>query len=322
MSGGRHAARRPGADRASAAGDPLATGLRDVDDALLRAWPLPAPDADGDKEERGRLLIVAGNRETPGAAVLAATAAMRAGAGKVTVATGERVALALGIALPEIRVIALPERDDGALRRNAWRALDVLAAPFDAVLVGPGLGGEEGAARVVAESLRRNGAATGIVDAAALPLMGAGRLPGIGSGARIATPHAGEMAGLTGLSKEAIAADRPRIACAAATRFGCHVVLKGPDTVIAAPDGRAWRHANANPGLAMSGSGDVLAGLIAGLAARGAPAEQAAVWGVALHAAAGGAFAARLGAVGFLAREIGDVVPALMHAYSSPPAAR
>ncbi|MFO1399149.1 MAG: NAD(P)H-hydrate dehydratase [Burkholderiales bacterium] len=288
--------------------------MRNIDDALLRAWPLPAPDADGDKDGRGRLLVIAGNRETPGAALLAATAAMRAGAGKVTVATGERIAVMLGLAVPEVRVIALPEGDDGALRRNAWRALDALTAPFDAVLAGPGLGDEEGVARVIDEALRRNDAATAILDAAALPLLARGRLPPSTRAAHVATPHAGEMARLTGLDKDAIEADREFVAREAAARLHAVVVLKGADTVIAAPDGRAWRHAGANPGLAMSGSGDVLAGLIAGLAARGTPAEQAAVWGVALHAAAGAAFARQLGPVGFLARELTAVVPALLAA--------
>mgnify|MGYP000594324075 CR=1 FL=1 len=160
---------------------------------------------------------------------------------------------------------------------------------------------------------------TAVLDAAALMVLNENRCPPNGTGACIATPHAGEMAKLTGQAKAAVAADPERTARAAATRFSCHVVLKGPTTVLAAPDGRAWRHASANPGLAMSGSGDVLAGLIAGLAARGTPPEQAAVWGVALHAAAGRAFAARLGAVGFLARELNDVVPALMHGYAAPP---
>lgn len=312
------------AQRASGAGRPAraprrARGARmqEVDDALLRAWPLPDPDADGDKEERGRLLVIAGHRETPGAALLAATAALRAGAGKVTVATGARIAVALGIAVPELRVVALPDGGDGALRRNAWRALAALDA-FDAVLAGPGLGEDEGAARVIEEATQRFAAAATILDAAALPLLAQGRLPRRSDGARIATPHAGEMAKLSVLAKEAIAADRARVARDAAARLDCLVVLKGPDTVIAGPDGRAWRHANPNPGLAMSGSGDVLAGLIAGLAARGAPPAQAAVWGVALHAAAGAAFAQRLGPVGFLARELNDVVPALLHALAAP----
>ena len=283
-----------------------------MDDALLRAWPLPVPHADDDKEARGRLLVIAGNRTTPGAALLAATAAMRVGAGKVTVATGASVALALGLALPEVRVLALPEREDGTLRRGAWRALALLEAPFDAVLIGPGLRAGGGLARVAGEAIARNPGTACVVDAAALPLLAAERAAFAPAAARIATPHAGEMAQLVGLAKEAVEAARERIAHDAAQTLASVVALKGACTIIAAPDGTTWRHASANPGLAISGSGDVLAGLVAGLVARGAAAAQAAVWGVALHAAAGAAFSQRLGPVGFLARELADVVPALL----------
>jgi NAD(P)H-hydrate repair Nnr-like enzyme with NAD(P)H-hydrate dehydratase domain len=94
------------------------------------------------------------------------------------------------------------------------------------------------------------------------------------------------------------------------------VALKGAETWIATPQGRCWRHAGGNVGLATSGSGDVLAGLIAGLLARGAPPEQAAAWGIALHARAGRRLCERLGPLGLLARELAAEVPALMHALS------
>ena len=91
------------------------------------------------------------------------------------------------------------------------------------------------------------------------------------------------------------------------------VALKGATTHIAAPDGRLWRHDGGNVGLASSGSGDTLSGIIAGLAARGAPLEQACAWGVALHARAGERLAQRIGPLGYLAREIAGEVPALLH---------
>ena len=94
------------------------------------------------------------------------------------------------------------------------------------------------------------------------------------------------------------------------------MALKGATTIIADPDGHAWRHDGGNIGLAVSGSGDVLAGLVAGLCARGAAIEQAAVWGVALHARAGDRLAGRIGRLGFLAREMPGEVPALMHELS------
>jgi NAD(P)H-hydrate repair Nnr-like enzyme with NAD(P)H-hydrate dehydratase domain len=126
------------------------------------------------------------------------------------------------------------------------------------------------------------------------------------------TPHAGEMAHLSGEAKESIECDPGERVSIAAKTWGAAVALKGACTWIAAPDGRLWRHARGNPGLATSGSGDALAGLVAGLMARGAPVEQALAWGVALHARAAERLAARIGPLGFLARELSAEVPSLM----------
>jgi ADP-dependent NAD(P)H-hydrate dehydratase len=98
-----------------------------------------------------------------------------------------------------------------------------------------------------------------------------------------------------------------------AQRWQATVALKGPVTHIAAPDGRLWKHEGGNVGLAASGSGDTLAGIVVGLAARGAPLEQAGAWGVALHARAGDRLAERTGPLGFLTRDLAAEVPMLMH---------
>jgi NAD(P)H-hydrate repair Nnr-like enzyme with NAD(P)H-hydrate dehydratase domain len=121
------------------------------------------------------------------------------------------------------------------------------------------------------------------------------------------------MAHLSGAGKDDIEADGCAKAQVAARRWNAVVALKGAATFIAAPDGRLWRHDGGNVGLAISGSGDTLAGIIAGLAARGASLEQAGAWGVALHARAGEQLAARIGPLGYLAREIAAEVPMLMH---------
>jgi NAD(P)H-hydrate repair Nnr-like enzyme with NAD(P)H-hydrate dehydratase domain len=122
------------------------------------------------------------------------------------------------------------------------------------------------------------------------------------------------MAHLTGRDKAAIESDPREAATEAARRWNAVVALKGATTWIARPDGELWRHDGGNVGLAVSGSGDTLAGIIVGLAARGAPLEQAAAWGVALHARAGERLAQRVGTIGYLARELADEVPALMRA--------
>ena len=117
----------------------------------------------------------------------------------------------------------------------------------------------------------------------------------------ILTPHAGEMAHLCGRSKQTVSADPQGTALEAARRWNAVVALKGATTVIATPDGRLWTHCGGEAGLATSGSGDTLAGIIGGLAARGATPEQACAWGVVLHAGAGARLASR-GPLGFLAR--------------------
>jgi hydroxyethylthiazole kinase-like uncharacterized protein yjeF len=152
-----------------------------------------------------------------------------------------------------------------------------------------------------------------ILDAAA---MHAGRPDGF-DGPMLLTPHAGELAGLTGDSKQDILAQPEAAARRAAQRWRAVVALKGAVTAIAHPAGQLWRHEGGNTGLAISGSGDVLAGLIAGLAARGAPLEQAAAWGVALHAMAGEQLSLRHGPLGYLAREISAEVPALLRALAA-----
>jgi NAD(P)H-hydrate repair Nnr-like enzyme with NAD(P)H-hydrate dehydratase domain len=124
------------------------------------------------------------------------------------------------------------------------------------------------------------------------------------------------MAHLTGASKEEICADPERHAAQAAQRWNAVVALKGSRTRINAPGGECWQHEGGNVGLGTSGSGDTLAGIIAGLAARGASLPQAACWGVALHARAGELLAKRFGMLGYLARELPNEIPALMESFA------
>ncbi len=296
-----------------------------LDAATLRSWPLPMPSGDGDKEVRGHVLILGGSREMPGAVILAATAALRAGAGKLTIATGASVAQLVAMAMPESRVLGLRENDQGGFADDAIDVLDPVTDKIDAMLVGPGMQDEEATARLVARLLERldctddadNGTRASIVlDANA---MGIVRAPDFHFARPvILTPHAGEMAHLTGLDKDAIAAAPERHAVEAAARWQAVLALKGARTLIAGPGGERWQHEGGNVGLASSGSGDVLAGIIAGLCARGATLPQAACWGVALHAAAGEVLAARMGLLGYLARELPGEIPALLERFSRP----
>jgi hydroxyethylthiazole kinase-like uncharacterized protein yjeF len=290
--------------------------LRTLDDDALRAWPLPATPDDADKEVRGHVLVLGGSREMPGAIILAATAALRAGAGKLTVATGTSVATVVALAMPEARVLGLEETARGGLAEAAIDRLDPIADQVCAVLIGPGMEDAQATALLVDKLLPRLNGVPVILDACA---MGIVALHGRQFDSPVLlTPHAGEMARLVGEDKLSIAADPDRFAVTAARRWNAFVALKGARTVIAAPGGERWQHEGGNSGLAVSGSGDTLAGIMAGLAARGAPLLQAACWGVALHARAGDRLAARLGTLGYLAREIPAEVPALMESLACP----
>ena len=270
--------------------------LRTVTPALLRAWPLPRPEGDDDKEARGRVLVVGGSRAIPGAALLAATACLRVGAGKLQIATVEDAAMPLAIAMPEAKVIGVPGDADGEIARPT-RALLSACASMDAVLVGPGMLDTHATHRFAATLMRRARAV--VLDAGAM-----GACMSTRAGTLVITPHHGEMAALCEVDAARIAADPEGIAREAARQADAIVVLKAATTIIATPEGDAWRHDVRCTGLGVSGSGDVLAGCIAGLIAGGADVAQAAVWGVALHARAGVALSKHYGDTGFLAREI------------------
>jgi ADP-dependent NAD(P)H-hydrate dehydratase len=285
--------------------------------SLLRDWPLPMPSADGDKEERGRILVIGGSREMPGAVILAANAALRAGAGKLTVATGASVAQLVASAIPESRVIALPETEAGGIADGAADLFDALVGKVDAVLIGPGMQDEVAICAFVQKLLPKFFDSKIVLDACAMGVVRANQPyqeneSNVSNANLILTPHAGEMAHLLGEEKTVILENPARIAHDAAKNWNAVVALKGAVTYIASPDGELWEHAGGNVGLAISGSGDTLAGIIAGLAARGATLEQATAWGVLLHAQAGEQLAQRIGALGYLAREIADEVPRLL----------
>ena len=283
--------------------------------ALLRRIPLPRPDEQGDKDSRGRVLAVGGSAQTPGAILLAGVAALRAGAGKLQLATVRSAAAALGVAVPESLVVALAETRGGEISgESAARALAERASKVDALLLGPGMSSDRGARALIRVLARRLGdEATLVLDAAAITaLRGDDEMLLALHGRAVLTPHAGEMATLLGIGKDEVEADPTSCALKAAARFGAVVALKGPESWIAEPDGTLSHYAGGSVGLATSGSGDTLAGIVAGLAARGAPPGHAAVWGAWLHGEAGEVLARRVGPIGYLARELLDEVPRVM----------
>ena len=279
---------------------------------LLRQWPLPQPGDEADKEERGRILVVGGAPEMPGAVILAATAALRAGAGKLRIATCRSVAPLVAAAVPEARVKGLDETASGAIDPGSAADLAGFAEGTQAVVIGPGLIDREATEELVTRLVSRL-RATVVLDAVAQAALGADPdlVRGRAAGA-IVTPHATEMVALLGGAEEAVEGDPAASAMDAARRLGVVVALKGATTHVAGPDGACYRNCTGNVGLATSGSGDVLAGVIAGLAARGADPLQAAAWGVYLHGRAGDRLARRVAPLGFLARELLAEIPPLM----------
>lgn len=280
----------------------------------LREHPLPSPSPHADKNARGRVFAVGGCSSVPGGLILTAEAALRAGAGKVQVATTADTALALGVAMPEIAVFSCERGDGGDI---AGLSADVLAliARSDAAILGPAMRGGEAAGAIVDQVLSENCDGELILDAAALmELIPRAQLLGKRSRPAVLTPHIGEMAALLGCEADEIERDRPAAVRRAAERYGAVIVLKGSTSLVADRAGEVFAYAGGGVGLATGGSGDVLAGLAAGLAARGAAPLDAALWAVWLHGEAGRRCAEQIGPLGFLARELLAHVPGLMRA--------
>jgi ADP-dependent NAD(P)H-hydrate dehydratase len=279
---------------------------------LLRRWPLPQPTANADKSDRGVAMVAGGSSEIPGALLLAGVAALRVGAGKLQLAAPRSAASSLGVALPEARVFALPETNDGHLDRKAGARAVECAHGADAILVGPGMLNDDAIRGFMDEVLRRVADKQMVIDARALSALRGERYRFTVETRVVLTPNFEELATITGETPAAIAADPRGFAARVAQDLNAVVVLKGPETVIATPYGEVFRYSEGAVGLATSGSGDILAGIVAGLLARGAALDQAAVWATYLHGAAGNRLKHKIGAIGFLARELSAEIPAIM----------
>jgi ADP-dependent NAD(P)H-hydrate dehydratase len=286
---------------------------------LLRRWPLPQPGETGDKQDRGVTLVVGGAAEVPGALLLSGVAALRVGSGKLQLAAPQSAATQLAVAVPEARVFALRQSGDGFLDGRSARRLSDCARNADAILVGPGMLDENATLGFMDEALRRIIDKQLVIDAFALTALKDGRYRFAGAARVVLTPNQAEMARITGDKAEVIAADPAGVARRVADDLNAVVALKGPETFIATPYGEVFRYAEGDVGLATSGSGDVLAGALVGLLARGATLDQAAVWATYLHGAAGNRLARKFGPLGFLAREVSDELPMLMNALAGKP---
>ncbi len=271
---------------------------------------IPPRRPESHKGSYGKLLIVAGSARYRGAAALAVEGALRVGAGIVTLATVEPVFQGVLPRLPECCCHPCAMGEDGGIAAESIPGLEAAMKGCSAVLIGPGLGMSETTKRLVQTLVTAAPCpvildADGLNAAAVLANGEDGRLPRPQNGAPlILTPHPGEMSRLTGLTGEEISANRSGTAAGYARANNCVLVLKGNRTLIAAPDGRTFKNTTGNPGLARGGSGDVLAGMMAGLAAQKLDAFDAAACAVWLHGAAADGAAARLGQYGMLPHDI------------------
>lgn len=288
----------------------------EVTRGLLREWALPAHPHGGTKRERGQVLVVGGAAQTPGAVLLAAVASLRAGAGKLAVATVASTSAALAVAVPEALVQALPETAAGAIDPLAVDKIVEMASSASAVLLGPGMTDQKDCCGLLLPVLRQLGDVPVVLDALSLAVVehDAAILRGLQHTA-VLTPNREELGYMLGLGDDGIGDEAPQAVREAAERFGAVVSLGGGESLIAAPDGGRWHESTGGVGLGVSGSGDCAAGIVAGLLARGAEPAQAAVWGAHLHGSAGDRLAARLGRVGYLAREIADEIPYVLSMY-------
>jgi len=295
-----------------------------ITQALLREWSLPAPT--GTKYSRGQVTVIGGARRSPGGAMLAGTAALRMGAGRLTISVAESIAPHVAVAIPESGVIGLPENEVGSVTgRGAAELLEKELSRADAVLIGPGLDDAEGTVRLLEELIPLLPPDLPVV----LDAYAATSLPSLDEDCRsrlkgrvVVTPNDHELEFLVGgEGSDESAGDDERNDSddgeGTDLPAGIGKVVEKYDAVVAcsgwvgSADG-FWQVATGDTGLGTSGSGDVLAGAVAGLITRGAPLDQSLVWGVYSHAAAGDRLASEFGRVGYLAGELLAELPLVL----------
>jgi len=310
----------PGAERAGKVivadiGIPPALAENIATELITEDWTksvLPERPLDANKGSFGRVLVVAGSINYIGAAYLACMGVARVGAGLVTLSTARSLQPILATKLTEVTYAPLPEAEAGTIASEATSVLQEWLPGYGVLLVGCGLGQSAQVVEFIKATLFGLPQASPlslVLDADALNTLA--QMPGWWrklSRDAILTPHPGEMARLVGVSVDEVQGQRLETARRAAMEWHKVVVLKGAYTIVAAPDGRAKISQVANPGLASAGTGDVLTGVIAGLAGQGLPLFDAAACGVYLHGQAGEMVRREMGEAGMLAS---DLLPAL-----------
>jgi len=301
-----------------AGGIAVATALLEVSDQWAPLLPvpsavsLPVRPVDAHKGSFGTVVALAGSLGLTGAAYLCATAAARAGAGMVRLLVAQSIYPVLAVKCTEVMATPVAEVAPGAVGHSALDHILRVVNASSAAVIGPGLGRDTSTWRLVVD-LVSHAQVPLVLDADALNAMADHRriLSRLGPG-RVLTPHPGEMARLVRRSISEVGLDRRQAAAQAAAEWGAVVVLKGARTIIAAPDGRICEDPHQVPALASGGTGDVLAGIIAGLLAQGSDPFTAAASGVYIHAAVGRRITAIQGDSGLLASDLLPLIPGAM----------
>ena len=265
--------------------------------------PLPEIGGESEKRARGSVLVCGGTRRTPGAVLLAGIAALRVGAGRLQIAVDAASVDHMAVAVPEALVVPTDQ------------AADAVPAA-DAVLVGPGTSSPDESREMLAATTERLADnAVMVIDAGALgALADSPQLIAKVRDRTVLMPNPSEMGVLLSRPTEEITENPHDALGRAVESFGATVTLRAPESLTTAPAADCYLDQSGNAGLATSGSGDVLGGAIAGLAARGASPLIATLWATHLHGIAAARCAARIGPVGFLSRELLDELPAAMAA--------
>jgi NAD(P)H-hydrate epimerase len=275
---------------------------------LIRTYLTPRP-TDAHKGSTGHLLVVAGSSGKTGAAAMTSMAALRTGAGLVTLGVAESLNPVLEGQMLEAMTVALPENGSGILGESAFDAIQKELPGKRCLALGPGLGQAAVTKKLIRKIIRHSEIPV-VVDADGLNGL-AGEVQDL-SGAKapiILTPHPGEMARILGTTVSNIQQNRIQSARKFSVRYQVHVVLKGAATIISQPDGRVSINATGNPGMASGGMGDVLTGMIAGLIVQGLAPEAACQVGVYLHGAAADSLAEGIGPRGYLAGDVIEAIP-------------
>lgn len=283
----------------------------------VKKW-LPPRQSPAHKGNFGRVLVIAGSRGMTGAASLAGEAALRSGAGLVTVAVPETLHDIMEGKLTEAMTVALPDTGSGSLSREARSRILSLLENMDVLAIGPGLSQAPEAVTLVRELLPAIKIPF-VLDADALNAL-AGEVGILGNlqAPAVITPHPGEMARLMGVAPKDIQADRIGNAVKASAAWNVVTLLKGSRTVVAAPDGAVYINPTGNPGMATGGSGDVLTGIVVSLIAQGLKPARAAAAGAYFHGLAGDLAAREKGMMGLIAGDIISALPAAMKELACP----